>query len=73
VRHQRSYKLMTFDCDNILLLHLLPFSVHVTANKEATEEKIIQPATSRRTRNHFPSKNGNQAPQLTHQQMGFSF
>jgi predicted DNA-binding WGR domain protein len=74
VRHQRGYKLMTFDCDNIFLSHLLPFSVHVGTNKEVPEAKIIQGVRGRKPRSHVRSPmKSNQTPQLNYQQMGFSF
>ena len=72
VRHQRGYRLKTFDCDNHLLLHLLPFLVHADNTEEVHEVKIIQNAKNRRTQNQStaPAKN-NQTP--SHQQMGFFF
>lgn len=72
IRHQRGYQLKNFDCDNHLLLHLLPFLVHAENNEEAHEVKIIQNAKNRRTQNQstVPAKN-NQTP--SHQKMGFSF
>ncbi|HHU0102130.1 TPA: WGR domain-containing protein [Legionella pneumophila] len=72
IRHQRGYQLKTFDCDNHLLLHLLPFLVHVKNNEEIHETKIIQSAKNRRTQNQSPAPaKNNQTP--SHQQMGFSF
>ena len=72
VRHQRGYHLKTFDCDNHLLLHLLPFLVHAENTEEVHESKIIQNTKSRRSQNQSPAPTkSNQAP--SHQQMGFSF
>jgi hypothetical protein len=72
IRHQRGYQLKNFDCDNYLLLHLLPFLVHAENNEEIHETKIIQSPKSRRNQNQSPaSTKGNQPPD--HQQMGFSF
>ncbi|HHW4982433.1 TPA: WGR domain-containing protein [Legionella anisa] len=72
IRHQRGYQLKTFDCDNHLLLHLLPFLVYVKNNEEIHETKIIQSAKNRRTQNQSPAPaKNNQIP--SHQQMGFSF
>ncbi|MFT4060136.1 MAG: WGR domain-containing protein [Legionella sp.] len=72
IRHQRGYQLKTFDCDNHLLLHLIPFLVHVENNEEAHETKIIQSPKNRRNQNQSPApKKYNQIP--SHQQIGFSF
>jgi hypothetical protein len=72
IRHQRGYQLKTFDCDNHLLLHLLPFLVHAENTEEVHESKIIQSTKSRRNQNQFPTPTKNNQPP-THQQMGFSF
>ncbi|MCW8419957.1 MULTISPECIES: WGR domain-containing protein [Fluoribacter] len=72
IRHQRGYHLKTFDCDNHLLLHLLPFLVHAENAEEVHESKIIQNTKSRRNQNQSPAPTkSNQAS--SHQQMGFSF
>ncbi|BCA97310.1 hypothetical protein TUM19329_36710 (plasmid) [Legionella antarctica] len=74
IRHHRGYQLKIFDCDNPLLLHLLPFSVHAMSNEKAYEAKIMQNVNSQRMKSPTlsPTKS-NQTPQLNHQQMGFSF
>jgi hypothetical protein len=74
IRHQRGYQLKNFDCDNHLLLHLLPFSVHAGYNEEVREDKMIQSVRSRRTESSSPAPiKNNKTPQLSNQQMGFSF
>ena len=72
IRHQRGYHLKTFDCDNHLLLHLLPFLVHAENTEEVHESKIIQSTKNLKTQNQSPTPTKNNQPP-THQQMGFSF
>ncbi|BCA93717.1 hypothetical protein TUM19329_00780 [Legionella antarctica] len=38
IRHQRGYHLKSFDCDNPILVHLLPFSVHAGNNQELSHQ-----------------------------------
>lgn len=72
IRHQRGYHLKTFNCDNHLLLQLLPFLVHAENTEEVRESKIIQNTKNRRNQNQSPTPTKNNQPP-THQQMGFSF
>ena len=72
IRHQRGYHLKTFNCDNHLLLQLLPFLVHAENTEEVHESKIIQNTKNRRNQNQSPTPTKNNQPP-THQQMGFSF
>ncbi|BCA97346.1 hypothetical protein TUM19329_37070 (plasmid) [Legionella antarctica] len=74
VRDQRGYQLKIFDCDDPLLLHLLPFSVPMGNNKEVTKAKMVRIIRENKAKNRSPSPMKNhQTPQLNHQQLGFSF
>ncbi len=74
IRHHRGYQLKIFDCDNHLLLHLLPFSVHAMSNEKVYEAKIVKNANGLGMKSTSPAPiKSNQTPQLNHQQMGFSF
>jgi hypothetical protein len=74
IRHQRSYQLKTFDCDNHLLLHLLSFSVYAGNNEKVHEAKMIQSVKGLGMQSPSTATiKSNQTTQLNHQQMGFSF
>ena len=66
LRHQRRYQLKTITFDNHLMMHLLPFLVHIEDKKELPAVKTIKNIKS-------ASILSRTSPQTPSQQLGFVF
>lgn len=74
IRNLRGYQLKTVECDNHLLLHLLPFVVFIEDKQKIPSAKTIKRINQREHLDEIHvSLLSNVPPQVTTQQLGFAF
>lgn len=74
IRQKRGYELSTINCDNPLMLHLLPFMVFSEAKNELPAAQNVKNINQLERRNKKPTSTlSNFVPQAPLQQLGFAF